>query len=140
MANLSLTNKIQNGTAVIVDDIHTVTIALTDFAQTDLDLMSTYGEALIDVGGEIYDSTTVYDSVGKTITKGALVATLPNNIRKIRSQLPFTQQFPSTAYTTVADVTAGYRATIKARIEKAIADLRDTTDEDLTAVDTTTPI
>jgi hypothetical protein len=112
-------NKTLVGTATVADDIHTVEIAITDYSEADLNLMSTYGEPVVDFGGEIKSATNV------------VLATLPTNLRKIRSQVPYIQEFPSRQYAAVATVTAAYETVMVNRIKAALDDLRTTTDEDL---------
>lgn len=116
--------KTMDTTATVADDIYTVDINVKDFDEADIALMGLYGEPVVEFGGEIKNGTIV-------------IATLPSNLRKIRSQVPYTQEFPAKYYANPTTVVDTYGTVMTARIKAALDDLRNTTGDDLGTSNTT---
>jgi len=93
-------------------DVYRVTLMTQDWSEGDQELMSKYGEPEIDLGGS-FDGPF----------------TLPNDLRRIMSESPFTERF-DIADSALAEARAGvWETEISARITTAMTTLRANTDD-----------
>lgn len=103
------------------NNVYSVQLSM-EYKQADLDLMSDFGEPVIDVGGSF---------------TGPPAYTLPSNERKIKSQFPVSQVFDGNADVNAKDKANVWASEVQSRMSAALATLRLNLDDfTSTTVDT----
>lgn len=112
-ATISISKRIKSGTSVVDDTVYAYeTLANPTLTDDEKQLFQLNGEMAIDFGGTIKNASNV------------VVAILPTNIRKVPSQLAFSQLFPASMYTDAQAVRDAYAEEIKKRLQAGLVELR----------------
>jgi hypothetical protein len=93
----------------IISDVFQVSIHTQDWSVDDNDLMASYGEPEIDIGGSF---------------TGPPAFTLPSNLTRIKSGSPFVGRFDGSDYADAEDRADVWQAEVVVRLKAAIDTLR----------------
>jgi len=96
-------------TKSLANNIYTVILTAESVSQADLDLMTEYGEPIIDIGGSF---------------TGPPIFTLASKEKKIRTGFPVIQQFDGNADDDAEDKANAWTSENKAKILSALVTLR----------------
>ena len=99
----------------IAGDVFTVTINTEQWSEGDMELMAKFGEPEIDLGGDFGTYPPTF--------------TLPNLLKRIRSESPFSQSFDKQDDSSAEAWAKIWGSEMATRISAAIATLRDNVDD-----------
>jgi len=98
----------------IIDDVFQVSIHTEDWSEGDDELMASYGEPEIDLGGSF---------------TGPPAFTLPSNLTRIKSGSPFIGRFDGSDYPDAEERADVWAAEVVVRLKAAIDALRANSDD-----------